>query len=184
MSKGQALPAIRSTTIIAVLRDGQLAMAGDGQVTMEHVVIKHTARKIRAMYHGRVLAGFAGSVADAQTLAAKFEAHLELSSGNLTRAAVEFAKEWRTDRMLRRLEALMVVADTTKVYILSGDGNVLEPDDGIAAIGSGGAYAAAAAKALIRRTDLCARTVVEEAIAVAGEICVFTNSNVSLECLP
>src|SRR5437016_1654693 len=145
---------VRSTTIIAVKRDGAVAMAGDGQVTMEQAIVKHSARKIRRMYQNRVLAGFAGSVADAQSLADKFEAKLEAAGGNLTRAAVDFAKEWRTDRVLRRLEAPMLVADAEKLYLLSGDGNVLEPDDGVIAIGSGGSYAMAAAKALAANTDL------------------------------
>lgn len=175
---------IRSTTIVAVRRDGKVALAGDGQVTMEYTVVKHSARKIRRMYQNKVLAGFAGSVADAQALADKFEAKLEASSGNLTRAAIEFAKEWRSDRILRRMEALMIVADAEKLYLLTGDGNVLEPDDGVAAIGSGGTYAMAAAKALIANTDLSARKIVEEAMRIASEICVFTNDKILIDEIP
>jgi ATP-dependent HslUV protease subunit HslV len=175
---------IRSTTIVAVRRDGKVALAGDGQVTMEYTVVKHSARKIRRMYQNKVLAGFAGSVADAQALADKFESKLEASSGNLTRAAIEFAKEWRSDRILRRMEALMIVADAEKLYLLTGDGNVLEPDDGVAAIGSGGTYAMAAAKALIANTDLSARKIVEEAMRIASEICVFTNDKILIDEIP
>lgn len=151
---------------------------------MENVVVKHSARKIRRMHQGRVLAGFAGSVADAQGLADKFEAKLDSSSGNLTRAAIEFAKEWRTDRILRRLEALMLVADSERLYLLTGDGNVLEPDDGVAAIGSGGSYALSAAKALLTNTDLSARRVAEEAMRIAAEICVYTNDRIVVDELP
>jgi ATP-dependent HslUV protease subunit HslV len=175
---------IRSTTIVGVRRDGKVALAGDGQVTMESTIVKHTARKVRRMYQNRVLAGFAGSVADAQTLADKFEAKLEAANGNLTRAAVDFAKEWRTDRILRRLEALMIVADAEKLYLLSGDGNVLEPDDGVVAIGSGGPYALSAAKALVANTDLPARKIAEEAMRIASEICVYTNDKVVVDELP
>lgn len=159
-------------------------MAGDGQVTMEQTIVKHSARKIRRMYQNRVLAGFAGSVADAQALADKFESKLEAAGGNLTRAAIDFAKEWRTDRILRRLEALMLVADVDRLYLLSGDGNVLEPDDGVAAIGSGGPYAQAAAKALVAKTDLSPREIAEEAMRVAAEICVYTNDRIVLDELP
>lgn len=175
---------MHSTTIVAVRRDGRVAIAGDGQVTMENTIVKHTARKIRRMYQNRVLAGFAGSVADAQALADKFEGKLEAAGGNLTRAAIDFAKEWRTDRILRRLEALMIVADAEKLYLLSGDGNILEPDDGIAAIGSGGPFAQAAAKALVANTDLSARQIVEEAMRIASEICVYTNDRFVVDELP
>lgn len=175
---------MRATTIVTVQRDGKVAMAGDGQVTLEHTVVKHTARKIRRMYQNRVLAGFAGSVADAQTLADKFESKLEAAGGNLTRAAIEFAKEWRTDRILRRLEAMMIVATPEKVYLLSGDGNILEPDDGVAAIGSGGAYAQSAAKALLANTDLPPRRIVEEAMRIAAEICIYTNDRLVVDELP
>jgi ATP-dependent HslUV protease subunit HslV len=166
------------------MRDNKVAVGGDGQVTLEHIVLKHGARKVRRLYQNRVIAGFAGSVADAQALADTFESKLEASSGNLTRAAIEFAKDWRTDRVLRRLEAMMIVTDGEHLYILSGDGNVVEPDDGVAAIGSGGAYAASAAKALVRRTDLSAREIVEEAMRIASEICIYTNDRVTIEALP
>lgn len=175
---------MRSTTIAAVRRDGRVAMAGDGQVTMEATIVKHTARKIRRMYQNRVLAGFAGSVADAQALADKFESKLEAAGGNLTRAAIDFAKEWRTDRILRRLEALMIVADAEKLYLLTGDGNILEPDDGVIAVGSGGPYAQAAAKALVANTDLPARKIVEEALRIAAELCVYTNDRILVDELP
>lgn len=176
--------AIKATTIVAVKREAEVALAGDGQVTMGDTVLKHGARKVRRLYQGRVLAGFAGSVADAQSLADKFESKLESSAGNLTRAAIEFAKEWRTDRILRRLEAMMIVSDGDKLFILSGDGNVVEPDDGVAAIGSGGPYAAAAARALLRYTQLGAREIVEAAMRVASEICVYTNDHFTIETLP
>ncbi len=175
---------VRSTTVLAMIRDGRLAMAADGQVTMDSMVVKHTARKIRRMYHGKVLTGFAGSVADAQALSDRFEGKLEGVGGNLTRAAIEFTKEWRTDRMLRRLEALMLVADTGKLYLLSGDGNVLEPDDNVAAIGSGGPFALAAAKALLRNTDMDAPAIVEQAMRVAAEVCIYTNDQLTVEQLP
>jgi ATP-dependent HslUV protease, peptidase subunit HslV len=172
---------MRSTTIVAVRRDGKVAIASDGQVTMGQTIMKHSARKLRRMYQDRVLAGFAGSVADAQALADKIESKLEAAGGNLTRAAIDFAKEWRTDRMLRRLEAFMIVADKEHLYVLSGDGNILEPDDGVAAIGSGGPYAQAAAKALIANTDLPARKIVEEALRIASEICVYTNDRMVVD---
>jgi ATP-dependent HslUV protease subunit HslV len=175
---------MRSTTIIAVRRDGKVAIAGDGQVTMNETVVKHSGRKIRRMYQNKVIAGFAGSVADAQQLADTFESKLEAANGNLTRAAVEFAKEWRTDRILRRLEALMLVADSEKLYLLSGDGNVIEPDDGVMAIGSGGTYALAAAKALYANTQMTARQIVEESMRIASEICVYTNDKVVIDELP
>lgn len=187
MSKGkqsELRPIIRSTTIVAVRREGQVALAGDGQVTLENTVLKHNAKKVRRLYQNRVIAGFAGSVADAQSLADKFESKLEASSGNLTRAAIEFAKEWRTDRVLRRLEAMMIVTDGERVYILSGDGNVVEPDDGVAAIGSGGSFASAAAKALVKNTQMNAREIVEEAMRIAAEICIYTNDKITVDALP
>lgn len=174
---------IRSTTIVAVTRNGVTAIAGDGQVTLEHTVIKHTARKIRRMYQNKILAGFAGSVADAQSLADKFEAKLEAAGGNLTRASVDFAKEWRTDRILRRLEAMMIVADRERIYLLSGDGNILEPDDGVTAIGSGGPFALAAARALVANTDLKPREIVEKAMRIASEICIYTNDKIVVDVL-
>jgi ATP-dependent HslUV protease subunit HslV len=174
---------MHATTIIGVRRGGQVALAGDGQVTLENTVLKQSARKIRRMYQGRVLAGFAGSVADAQALADKFEGKLEQSAGNLRRAVIEFAKEWRTDRVLRRLEAMMVVADPDNLLLLSGDGNVIEPDDGVLAIGSGGAFAQAAAKALLRHTDLTARDIAEKALQIAAEICIYTNDKIIVDTL-
>ncbi len=175
---------IRSTTIVAVKRGDEVALAGDGQVSLGDTVLKHSAKKVRRLYQNRVLAGFAGSVADAQTLADRFESKLESCSGNLTRAAIEFAKDWRTDRMMRKLEAMMIVTDGAGLYILSGDGNVVEPDDGVAAIGSGGMYAAAAAKALMRNTELGVRDIVSEAMKIASEICVYTNDKVIIDSLP
>jgi ATP-dependent HslUV protease subunit HslV len=183
MSDGPT-PRIHATTIVAVKRGGQVAIGGDGQVTLEHTVMKHTARKVRRLYQNRALAGFAGSVADAQSLVDKFESKLESCSGNLTRAAIEFAKEWRTDRILRRLEAMMIVTDGDRLYVLSGDGNVIEPDDGVAAIGSGGAYAASAAKALLRCTELSAKEIVEEAMKIAAEVCIYTNDRLVIDALP
>ncbi|MCR4430496.1 MAG: ATP-dependent protease subunit HslV [Tepidanaerobacteraceae bacterium] len=173
-----------ATTIIAVVKNNSAAIAGDGQVTFgEHTVMKHHARKIRKIYNGKVLAGFAGSVADAITLFEKFEGKLEESHGNLVKAAVELAKEWRTDRMLRKLEALLIVADKEHILVISGNGEVIEPDDNIAAIGSGGPYALAAARALNKFTDLSAEKIVEESLKIAAEICVYTNNYISVESL-
>lgn len=170
------------TTILAVRRHGRVAMAGDGQVTLEQrMVMKHRARKVRRLHHGRVLAGFAGSVADAMALLERFESKLEEHSGQLVRAAVELAKDWRTDRLLRRLEALMVVADAEHLLLVSGSGEVLEPDDGIVAVGSGGGFALAAARALARHTDLSAGEIVREAMRIAAELCVFTNDQLVIE---
>ena len=184
MAKAGGTPRIHSTTIVAVKRAGQVALAGDGQVTLEHTVLKHTARKVRRLYQNKVIAGFAGSVADAQALADKFESKLEASSGNLTRAAIEFAKEWRTDRVLRRLEAMMIVTDGDRIYILSGDGNVVEPDDGVAAIGSGGSYASSAAKALVKNTNMSPVDIVQEAMRIAAEVCIYTNDKITVDALP
>jgi ATP-dependent HslUV protease subunit HslV len=155
-------------------------MGGDGQVTIGDVVMKHSARKIRKLYKERVLAGFAGAVADALTLFEKFESQLERNKGNLRKSAVELTKEWRTDRYLRRLEAQLIVADPTQLLILSGDGEVIEPDDGVVAIGSGGSYALAAARALLQHTELPAEDVVRAAMQIAGDLCIYTNSNISL----
>lgn len=175
---------LKGTTILAVRDAGGVAMAGDGQVTMgQSVVMKHTARKVRRLYRDRVLAGFAGATADAFTLFERFEAKLEEFGGNLTRAAVELAKDWRKDKYLRRLEAMLLVADAETILILTGTGDVIEPDDGIAAIGSGGPYALSAARALSRHTALDADTVVREAMAIAGELCVFTNGHLTVETL-
>jgi ATP-dependent HslUV protease subunit HslV len=172
---------IRSTTILGVRRDGVVAMAGDGQVTVGDVVLKHGARKIRMLYDGAVIAGFAGAVADALTLFSKFESQLKTSDGNLRKASVELAKEWRTDRYLRRLEAQLIVGDGESLLVLSGEGDVIEPDDGIAAIGSGAPYATAAAKALLAHTDLHARDIVEAAMGIAAELCIFTNDRFTID---
>lgn len=171
-----------ATTILAVKKNGHTAVAGDGQVTMGNAVImKNTARKVRRLYHGRVIAGFAGSVADAFALFDKFEAHLTDCSGNLLRAAVEFAKDWRRDKMLQKLEALLIMTDGEHLFLVSGSGEVIEPDDGILAIGSGGNYALAAARALAANTDLSAREIAEKSLHVAADICVYTNHNVIVE---
>ena len=171
----------RGTTIVAVSRGGRVALAGDGQVTMGNAVLKQTARKIRRLHDGRVVAGFAGGTADAFTLFEKFEAKLSEFRGNLRRAAVELAKDWRTDRVLRRLEALMVVTDGKELMLLSGGGDVMEPDDGVVGIGSGGSYALAAARALLLHTELSAAEIAQEAVRIASGICVFTNGNVVVE---
>jgi ATP-dependent HslUV protease subunit HslV len=171
----------RSTTVLAVRHNGRAVMASDGQVTFGATVVKHGARKIRRLYNDRILAGFAGSAADSFSLFARFEAKLEQYRGNLERSAVELAKDWRTDRVLRRLEAMLIVADQSVTFLLSGTGDLIEPDDGIIAIGSGGPYAMAAAKALARHTSLDARTIAEEAMKTAAEICIYTNSNLTIE---
>lgn len=171
---------ILSTTIIAVRRGDTVAMAGDGQVTVGDVVMKHSARKIRKLFGEKVLAGFAGAVADALTLFDKFEAQLNRNKGNLRKSAVELTKEWRTDRFLRRLEAQLIVADPSQLLVLSGEGDVIEPDDGVVAIGSGGAYALAAARALMLHTDLGAEEVARTALQIAADICIYTNDNITL----
>ena len=175
------MPKIRSTTILCVRRDGKVVMAGDGQVTLGSEVLKSSAKKLRRLYNSKILAGFAGATADAFALFARFETKLEQYNGNLSRSAVELAKEWRTDRMLRHLEALLLVADGANTYILSGNGDVIEPDEAIAAIGSGGPYANSAATALFENTQLTAREIVEKAMAIAAKICIYTNSNVVYE---
>ena len=172
---------IRGTTILSVRRGGKVVIGGDGQVSMGNTVMKGNARKVRRLYKGQVLAGFAGATADAFTLFERFEAKLEKHSGHLTRAAVELAKDWRTDRMLRRLEALLVVADREASLILTGTGDVVEPEDSLMAIGSGGSYAQAAARAMLDTTDLPAREIVERGLRIASDICVFTNSNLVIE---
>jgi ATP-dependent HslUV protease subunit HslV len=171
-----ATPRIRATTVLVVRREGKVVMAGDGQVTMGNTVVKGTARKVRRLLDGKILAGFAGSAADGLTLFEKFESKLKDSGGNLLRAAVELAKDWRLDRALRRLEALLLVADRERTLLLSGTGDVIEPDGPAAAVGSGGTYALAAARALFDNTSLPARTIAEQAMKVAGEICIYTNS--------
>ena len=170
---------ILATTILAVLRGDTVTLAGDGQVTMGDVVMKHSARKIRRLYRERVLAGFAGAVADALTLFEKFESQLERNKGNLRKSAVDLTKEWRTDRYLRRLEAQLIVADPGQLLVLSGDGEVIEPDDGVVAIGSGGSYALAAARALVRHTDLSSPEIARLAMEIAGEMDIYTNDKVS-----
>lgn len=173
----------KGTTVIAVQRGGQVAMAGDGQVSMGNVVMKHAAKKVRRLYHDTVLAGFAGSAADAFTLFSRFESKLQTYKGKLLRSVVELAKDWRTDKVLRHLEAMLVVADAHHLFLVSGTGDLIEPDGGILAIGSGGTYAYSAAKALLQHTDMDAQTLALEAMKIAAEICVFTNSNIHVEVL-
>src|SRR6516165_7058814 len=172
---------IRSTTVLSVRRNGSVVLAGDGQVTLGEGVIKHTAKKIRRLYQDKVVAGFAGSTADAFTLFSRFEAKLEQYHGNLGRAAVELARDWRTDKFLRHLEALLLVSDREQTFLLSGQGDVIEPDSGIAAIGSGGPYAQAAAQALAEHTELSARRIAEEAMKIAGQMCIYTNDRLTIE---
>lgn len=172
---------IRSTTVLAVRRDGRAVIAGDGQVTMGDTIMKSGARKVRRLYNDKVVAGFAGASADAFALFQRFESKLEQFHGQLSRAAVELAKDWRTDKMMRNLEALLVVSDSQSTLVISGNGDVIEPDDGIVAIGSGGPYALSAARALARHTDLSARRIAEEAMKVAGEICIYSNLNLVID---
>jgi ATP-dependent HslUV protease, peptidase subunit HslV len=180
MTKKQS-PKIRSTTVLLVRRDGQVALAGDGQVTMGETVMKSSAKKVRRLYNDKILAGFAGATGDAFSLLTRFESKLEQYHGNLERAAIELSKEWRTDKILRHLEALLVVADDKTSFLLSGNGDVISPDDGVLAIGSGGSYALAAARALMANTQLSAREIALEALRVAGEICIYSNSNIVVE---
>lgn len=174
----------QGTTILAVRRDEKVVVVGDGQVSLGQTVLKHTARKVRKLYHDRVIAGFAGATADAFTLFEKFEAKLEQFNGNLKRSAVELAKDWRTDRVLRRLDALLVVADVENSLVISGSGDVVEPDDGAIAIGSGGNFALAAARVLLKHTQMDARAIAEEAMKTAAAICVYTNDQLTFEELP
>lgn len=176
----EILPRIRATTILAVRRDGKVALGGDGQVTVGDTVMKSNAQKVRLLKGGKVLAGFAGAAADAFTLFEKFEEKMERYPGNLPRAAVELAKDWRSDRVLRRLEALLAVTDRESGFVISGTGDVIEPDDGILAIGSGGSYALAAARALVESTELPPVDVVRRGLTIAGEICVYTNTNITV----
>ena len=171
------------TTILCVRRNGVAAMAGDGQVTLGNIVFKGTARKVRRVYHDKILVGFAGATADAFTLVERFEGKLEKHSGILMRAAVELAKEWRTDRALRHLEAMMIVADADMTLILSGNGDIIEPENGIAAIGSGGAYAISAARALAQHTEMDAEAIAKASLAIAGDLCIYTNQNVTCEVI-
>ena len=175
---------VRSTTVLAVLRSGELAMASDGQVTVGNAVMKRGAQKVRRVANGRALVGFAGGAADALALTERLEAKLEAFPGNVRRAAVELARDWRSDRMLRRLEAMLVVGDADGVLVVSGTGDVIEPDDGLAAIGSGGSFALAAARALLRHTALPAREIASEALRIAGEICIYTNEVITVVTLP
>jgi len=180
-TQAERRPIIRSTTVLAVRRNDHVAMAGDGQVTLEHTIMKGNARKVRRLFNDRIIAGFAGSTSDAFTLFTRFESKLEQYHGQLQRAAVELGKEWRTDKYLRHLEALLLVADDKTSLVISGGGEVLEPDDGVVAIGSGGAYALAAARALLRKTEMSAREIVIEAMKIASEICIYTNDNLIIE---
>ena len=174
----------KGTTILCVRKNNKVAIGGDGQVTLGNTIMKHNAKKIRKMYNGKVLAGFAGGVSDALTLFERFENKLEQFHGNLVRAAVELGKDWRTDKILRRLEAMLCVADGSNSFIISGTGDIIEPEDGIIAIGSGAAYALAAARALIRHTEMDARQIVEEAMNIAAAICIYTNKELTIEELP
>lgn len=177
-------PQIRSTTVIAVRKDGRVAMAGDGQVTMGNTVMKGNARKVRRLYEGKVLTGFAGATADAFNLFDKFEGKIKEYAGDLTRAAVELAKQWRTDKALRQLEALLLVADKDKILLISGTGDVIEPENDVLAIGSGGNYAYAAALAYLESSDLSAREIAQRSLKIAGDICIYTNNNIVVEELP
>ncbi len=174
-------PAVRSTTVLCVRRDGKVVMAADGQVTLGAEILKHGAKKIRRLYQEKILAGFAGSTADAFSLFSRFESKLEQYHGNLGRAAVELAKDWRTDKVLRHLEALLLVCDQSQTFLISGNGDIIEPDDGLSAIGSGGPYALSAARALYVHTQLPARQIVEEAMKIAARTCIYTNDQVTIE---
>ncbi len=187
MESSKDNPVFHGTTILSVRRQTpegiQVAIGGDGQVTLGNIIVKGTARKVRKLHHGKVLAGFAGATADAFTLFERFEAKLEKHQGHLTRAAIELTKDWRTDRVLRRLEAMLAVADFSASLIITGNGDVLEPEQGIVAIGSGGAYAHSAAKALLSHTDLSAQDIVKKSLEIAGELCIYTNMNHTIETL-
>jgi ATP-dependent HslUV protease subunit HslV len=181
MRNPETSPIIRSTTVLLVRRDGKAAMAGDGQVTLGETVIKSTARKVRRLMNGKIVAGFAGSTADAFSLLARFETKLEQFQGQLERAAIELSKDWRTDKYLRNLEALLIVADEKDAFLISGKGDVISSDDGLLAVGSGSMYALAAARAMIKHTELNAAQIAEEALRIAGEICIYTNSEIIVE---
>ena len=183
MSRNQDKPQIRSTTVIGVLRDGKAALGSDGQMTLGNTVLKHSTRKIRRLYQGRLVAGFAGATADAVTLLDRFEETLEAYSGRLERAAVELARDWRTDKYLRRLEAMLAIVSPEKALIISGTGDVIEPEDGIVAIGSGSMYALAAARALMKHTSLTASEIVAESLRIAADICIYTNDHIVIESL-
>jgi len=179
--KRKKSPQVRSTTVLLVRRDGHVAMAGDGQVTVGETVMKASAKKVRRLYNDKILAGFAGATGDAFSLLTRFEGKLEQYHGNLDRAAIELSKEWRTDKILRHLEALLVVADEKTSFLLSGNGDVISPDDGVLAIGSGGSYALAAARALMKNTEMSAREIALEAMRIAADICIYSNSNIIVE---
>ena len=181
VASSETRPRIRSTTVICVRRGTAVVMAADGQVTMGEAVFKHTAKKIRRLYQDKILAGFAGSTADAFSLFSRFESKLEQYAGNLGRSAVELAKDWRTDKMLRQLEALLIVADAKQTFLLSGNGDVIDPDEGITAIGSGGSFALASARALMENTDLGARDIAVKSLKIAGQICIYTNDQMTVE---
>jgi len=174
-------PLVRSTTVLLVRRDGHVALAGDGQVTLGETIMKASARKVRRLYNDKILAGFAGATGDAFSLLTRFEGKIEQYHGNLERAAIELSKEWRTDKILRHLEALLVVADEKSSFLLSGNGDVISPDDGVLAIGSGGSYALAAARALVEHTQMPAREIALQAMRIAGEICIYTDTNIIVE---
>lgn len=181
MSQNDSSITFHATTILAVRHKGKVAIGGDGQVSLGNTVMKHSANKVRKMYHNKVIGGFAGSTADAFSLFARFEEKLEKHQGNLARSAVELAKDWRMDKMLRRLEAMLIVIDKDASFLISGTGDVIEPDDGILAIGSGGMFAVSAAKALINHSDLSAKEIVQEAMDIAASVCIYTNSNITIE---
>jgi ATP-dependent HslUV protease, peptidase subunit HslV len=183
MSRNQERPQIRSTTVIGVLRDGKAALGSDGQMTLGNTVLKHSTRKIRRLYQGRLVAGFAGATADAVTLLDRFEEKLEAYSGRLERAAVELARDWRTDKYLRRLEAMLAIVSPEKALIISGTGDVIEPEDGIVAIGSGSMFALAAARSLMKHTSLSAEEIVSESLKIAADICIYTNDHIVIETL-
>jgi ATP-dependent HslUV protease subunit HslV len=178
-----ALPSIHATTVLSVRRGASVVIAADGQVTFDKTIVKHGGRKVRRLYNDKILAGFAGSAADAMALMTRFEAKLEQYRGNLERSAVELARDWRTDRLLRRLEAMMIVADAGNTFVLSGTGDLIEPDDGVIAIGSGAPYAMAAAKALASHTELDAKRIAEEAMKITADICIYTNDRITIEQL-
>ncbi len=181
MKKSNFYPEVRSTTVIGILKDGKAALGSDGQVSFGNTVMKHNARKVRKLYNGKILAGFAGATADAFTLLQRFEEKIESNSGNLMKSAIELAKDWRTDRYLRRLEAMLIVMDKQMALLISGTGDVIEPDDEIIAIGSGGPYAQSAAKALMKHSDLSAKDIVKESLEIAGNICLYTNLQIGIE---
>jgi len=181
MSKSKFYPEIRSTTVIGVLRNGKAALGADGQVTLGNTIMKSSTKKVRKLYNNQILTGFAGATADAFTLLQKFEEKLEAQRGNLSRAAIDLAKEWRTDRYLRKLEAMLIAMSNTQALIISGTGDVIEPDDNVVAIGSGGSFALSSARALLRNTELSAKEIVQQSLQIAGEICIYTNTNITLE---